>query len=145
MVLHDGAFRAVDSSELAFRLAAIGTFREAFLKTKPVILGPIMTMEVVAPVEFQSASFPFPFSFSPSCCSCAEHEHVYGEGAVTGELNARHGAIIDSDVRKDEFKAVAEVALNDMFGYSSQLRGATQGKGECSMEYKVTLSIKSVF
>jgi elongation factor G len=93
----------------------LGEFREAFLQTKPVILGSIMTMEVVAPVEFQSAPFPFPFPLFPPCCSCAE------------ELNARHGAIIDSDVRKDEFKAVAEVpvALNDMFGYSSQLRGAT--------------------
>jgi elongation factor G len=55
MVLRDGAFHAVDSSELAFRLAAIGAFREAYLKTKPVILEPIMTVEVVAPVEFQSA------------------------------------------------------------------------------------------
>ena len=57
MVLRDGAFHAVDSSELAFRLAAISAFREAFLKTKPVILEPIMTVEVVAPVEFQSAFF----------------------------------------------------------------------------------------
>ncbi|KAI0260605.1 elongation factor G, mitochondrial [Gloeopeniophorella convolvens] len=110
LVLRDGAFHAVDSSELAFRLAAIGAFREAYLKTKPVILEPIMTVEVVAPVEFQSA--------------------------VIGGLNARRGTIIDSEVREDEFTAVAEVALNDMFGYSSQLRGATQGKGEFSMEYK---------
>ena len=57
MVLRDGAFHAVDSSELAFRLAAIGAFREAYLKTKPVILEPIMTVEVVAPVEFQSALY----------------------------------------------------------------------------------------
>jgi elongation factor G len=56
---------------------------------------------------------------------------------VIGGLNARRGTIIDSEVREDEFTAVAEVALNDMFGYSSQLRGATQGKGEFSMEYKV--------
>jgi len=115
MVLRDGAFHAVDSSELAFRLAAIGAFREAFLKTKPVILEPIMTVEVVAPVEFQSA--------------------------VIGGLNARRGTIIDSEVREDEFTAVAEVALNDMFGYSSQLRGATQGKGEFSMEYKTHMPV----
>jgi Elongation factor G C-terminus len=56
---------------------------------------------------------------------------------VIGGLNARRGTIIDSEVREDEFTAIAEVALNDMFGYSSQLRGATQGKGEFSMEYKV--------
>jgi elongation factor G len=55
MILRDGAFHADDSSELAFRVAAIVTFREAYLKPKPVILEPIMTVEVVAPVEFQSA------------------------------------------------------------------------------------------
>jgi elongation factor G len=74
MVLRDGAFHAVDSSELAFRLAAIGAFREAFLKTKPVVLEPIMTVEVVAPVEFQSASFLF---FYVHLVPCAEHERVW--------------------------------------------------------------------
>ncbi|KAG1771721.1 P-loop containing nucleoside triphosphate hydrolase protein [Suillus occidentalis] len=109
-VLKDGAFHAVDSSELAFRNATIGAFREAYKNTKPVILEPIMTVEVVAPSEFQSA--------------------------VIGGLNQRRGTIIDSEVRDEEFVCIAEVALNDMFGYSSQLRGATQGKGEFSMEYK---------
>ncbi|KAG1729216.1 P-loop containing nucleoside triphosphate hydrolase protein [Suillus paluster] len=109
-VLKDGAFHAVDSSELAFRNATIGAFREAYKNTKPVILEPIMTVEVVAPSEFQSA--------------------------VIGGLNQRRGTIIDSEVRDEEFVCTAEVALNDMFGYSSQLRGATQGKGEFSMEYK---------
>ena len=61
---------------------------------------------------------------------------------MIGGLNARRGTIIDSEVREDEFTAVAEVALNDMFGYSSQLRGATQGKGEFSMEYKVQSSFE---
>lgn len=74
-----------------------------------------MTVEVIAPVEFQSA--------------------------VIGSLNTRRGTIVDSEVRDDEFTAIAEVALNDMFGYSNQLRGATQGKGEFSMEYKVSWSI----
>ena len=112
MVLQDGAFHAVDSSELAFRLAAIGAFREVYNKTKPVILEPIMNVEVVAPLEFQSA--------------------------VIGGLNSRRGTIVDTEVREDEFTCLAEVALNDMFGYSNQLRGATQGKGEFSMEYKVS-------
>jgi translation elongation factor EF-G len=110
-VLKDGSYHQVDSSELAFRLCTIGAFREAFAKTKPVILEPIMTVEVVAPVEFQSA--------------------------VIGSLNSRRGTIIDSESREDEFTCVAEVALNDMFGYSNQIRGVTQGKGEFSMEYKV--------
>jgi translation elongation factor EF-G len=51
---------------------------------------------------------------------------------VIGGLNTRRGTIIDSEVREDEFTAVAEVALNDMFGYSNQLRGSTQGKGASS-------------
>lgn len=69
-----------------------------------------MTVEIVAPIEFQ--------------------------GNVIGAINQRKGTIVDTEVRDDEFTLTAEVALNDMFGYSSQLRGMTQGKGEFSMEYK---------
>ena len=57
MILTDGAFHAVDSSELAFRLATIGAFREVYRAANPVILEPIMTVEVVAPVDFQSMIF----------------------------------------------------------------------------------------
>jgi elongation factor G len=110
LVLEDGLAHSVDSSELAFRLAVIGAFREAYNKARPVILEPKMTVEVVAPVEFQ--------------------------GAVIGALNQRKGTIEDTEVREDEFTLTAEVSLNDMFGYSSQLRGLTQGKGEYSMELK---------
>ncbi|KDN41618.1 putative MEF1-translation elongation factor G, mitochondrial [Tilletiaria anomala UBC 951] len=109
-VLEDGAAHSVDSSELAFRLATAGAFREAFQKATPVILEPRMSVEVTAPTEFQ--------------------------GAVIGALNQRKGTIEDTDVREEEFTLTAEVSLNDMFGYSSQLRGLTQGKGEFSMEYK---------
>ena len=58
LVLKDGAYHHVDSSELAFRLATIGAFREAYKLTRPVILEPIMTVEVVAPIEFQSQFLP---------------------------------------------------------------------------------------
>ncbi|KAF8915439.1 elongation factor G, mitochondrial [Mucidula mucida] len=109
-VLEDGAYHNVDSSELAFRMAAIGAFREIYHNARPIILEPIMNVEVVAPGEFQSV--------------------------VIGSLTTRRGNIVDSEVRDDEFVCNAEVALNDMFGYSNQLRGATQGKGEFSMEYK---------
>ncbi|KAL7419735.1 Elongation factor G, mitochondrial [Cryptotrichosporon argae] len=110
LVLEDGAAHSVDSSELAFRLAALGAFREAFAKAGPTVLEPVMTVEIVAPLEFQ--------------------------GTVIGAINQRKGTIVDTEVRDDEFTLTAEVALNDMFGYSSQLRGMTQGKGEFSMEYK---------
>ena len=53
MVLQDGAYHAVDSSELAFRQAALGAFRESYMKTRPTILEPIMSVEIVAPIEFQ--------------------------------------------------------------------------------------------
>ncbi|KAG8847694.1 Elongation factor G, mitochondrial [Tulasnella sp. 330] len=110
MVLQDGAAHAVDSSELAFRLAALGAFRECYMASRPTILEPIMKVDVVAPIEFQ--------------------------GVVIGGLNSRRGTILDTEVRDDEFTVTAEVSLSDMFGYSSQLRGGTQGKGEFSMEYK---------
>ncbi|KAF8752883.1 Elongation factor G, mitochondrial [Rhizoctonia solani] len=110
-VLEDGAYHQVDSSELAFRLAAIGAFKEAYHRAQPVIMEPIMTVEVVAPIEFQ--------------------------GAVIGGINQRRGTIVDTEVRDDEFTAICEVSLNDMFGYASNLRGITQGKGEFSMEYKM--------
>ncbi|KAJ6557188.1 elongation factor G, mitochondrial [Mycena sp. CBHHK59/15] len=109
-VLKDGGYHIVDSSELAFRNATIGAFREAFRAANAIILEPIMKVEVVAPSEFQNN--------------------------VIGGLNTRRGTIVDSEVREDEFTAIADVALNDMFGYSNQLRGTTQGKGEFSMEYK---------
>ena len=93
-VLEDGAAHSVDSSELAFRIATVAAFREAFNNAQPMILEPKMTVEVVAPVEFQ--------------------------GAVIGALNQRKGTIEDTEVREDEFTIRAEVSLNDMFGYSSQ-------------------------
>lgn len=105
-ILEDGLSHPVDSSEIAFKLAGLGAFREAFAKSNPLVLEPVMLVEIVAPSEFQ--------------------------GNVIGALNQRKGTIIDTEVRADEFTLTAEVPLNDMFGYSSQLRGLTQGKGELS-------------
>ena len=68
MVLQDGAFHAVDSSELAFRLATVGAFREVYNAAKPVVLEPIMNVEVISPAEFQSDTLP------PRLCSLA---HIY--------------------------------------------------------------------
>jgi len=110
MVLEDGKSHSVDSSELAFRIAAIMAFREAFPKAGPAILEPIMNVEVQIPTEFQ--------------------------GAVVGALNRRRGIIL-SAVDYGELSVIqAEVPLYEMFGYSTELRSMTQGKGEYTMEYK---------
>lgn len=109
-ILEDGAAHSVDSSELAFKLAVIGAFRESFNKASPLVLEPRMSVEVSSPVAFQ--------------------------GVVVGSINQRQGLIEDSETREDDFVLQAEVSLNNMFGYSSHLRGITQGTGEFSMEYK---------
>ncbi|KAI8872592.1 translation elongation factor G [Ramicandelaber brevisporus] len=110
MVLEDGLAHSVDSSELAFRLAAIGALREAYSKSTPTVLEPIMNVEITAPIEFQ--------------------------GAVLGSVNKRKGTIVDTEAQEMGFTVSAEVPLNSMFGYASELRSLTQGKGEFSMEYK---------
>jgi elongation factor G len=108
--INDGQSHPVDSSELAFRTAALMGFREAYNKAKPTILEPMMLVEVQFPEEFQ--------------------------GAVIGQLNQRRGAIISTEKHETYVQALAEVPLADMFGYSTDLRSATQGKGEFSMEFK---------
>ena len=108
-VLNDGAQHSVDSSELAFKLCAIYAAREAFKKATPVVLEPLMAVEIVIPVEFQ--------------------------GAVVSQVNRRKGLIMDSEQQGDEVVIQANIPLNNMFGYSNELRSATQGKGTFSMEY----------
>ncbi|KAJ3096508.1 Elongation factor G, mitochondrial [Physocladia obscura] len=109
-VLEDGMSHAVDSSELAFKLAGMNAFREAFMRAGPQILEPVMDVNVTAPVEYQ--------------------------GSVIGLINKRKGTINDSEVRDEYVEVNAEVPLNDMFGFSTDLRSISQGKGEFSMEYK---------
>jgi elongation factor G len=108
--INDGQSHPVDSSELAFRTAALMGFREAYNRAKPTILEPMMLVEVQFPEEFQ--------------------------GAVIGQLNQRRGAIASTEKHETYVQALAEVPLADMFGYSTDLRSATQGKGEFSMEFK---------
>ncbi|XP_058976747.1 elongation factor G, mitochondrial-like [Musca domestica] len=107
--LQDGGHHIVDSSELAFMLAAHGAIKEVFQMGSWQILEPIMLVEVTAPEEFQ--------------------------GAVMGQLNKRHGIITGTDGNEGWFTVYAEVPLNDMFGYAGELRSSTQGKGEFTMEY----------
>ena len=108
-LINDGAAHDVDSSEQAFKTASIMGFREGYEAAKPTILEPVMKVEVQAPEDFQ--------------------------GSVVGQLNQRRGTIISTENREGYVVAVAEVPLNNMFGYSTDLRSATQGKGEFSMEF----------
>jgi elongation factor G len=109
VTINDGASHAVDSSEIAFRLAAMAGFREAYAQAGAVILEPIMKVEVTAPEEFQ--------------------------GSVIGNLNQRRGMILNSETNDGYVVAQALVPFSEMFGYSTTLRSATQGKGEFSMEF----------
>jgi len=108
-LINDGDSHDVDSSEQAFKTAAIMAFREGYEAAKPTILEPIMKVEVQAPEEFQ--------------------------GSVVGQLNQRRGTIPSTENSEGYLTAVAEVPLNSMFGYSTDLRSATQGKGEFTMEF----------
>ena len=108
-VINDGASHAVDSSDIAFQLAAIGAFKEGYSKAKPVILEPIMKVVVEGPTEFQ--------------------------GSIMGSLNQRRGMILGT-TEEDDYTAIeAEVPLSEMFGYSTDLRSLTQGKAEFTMEF----------
>jgi elongation factor G len=108
-IINDGAAHDVDSSEQAFKTAAIMGFREGYAAAKPTILEPIMKVEVEAPTEFQ--------------------------GSVVGQVNQRRGVILETSTDEGNVVLVAEVPLNMMFGYSTDLRSATQGKGQFTMEF----------
>jgi len=112
VVVTDGVAHAVDSSDLAFRAAMVGGVRTAIKKARPIVLEPIMRIEINVPTEFQ--------------------------GDVLGTINQRRGLISDSFISDDGTNATinADVPLANMFGYSTILRSQTQGKGEYSMEYK---------
>ncbi len=107
--LNDGSYHPVDSKDIAFQEAARGAFREFYGKAKPVILEPLMNVQVEGPSEFQ--------------------------GAMVRTLMSRRG-LISSTTEHDGFCQVdADVPLAEMFGYSTDLRSATQGKAEFTMEF----------
>lgn len=111
VVLQDGASHAVDSSDLAFRICMANAIRDTMKRASPSVLEPVMTVEVDIPSEFQ--------------------------GAVTASLSRRMGMIQSSDMNDDGsgLKIECQVPLANMFGYSTELRSLTQGKGEFTMEY----------
>ncbi|GIW47364.1 MAG: elongation factor G [Deltaproteobacteria bacterium] len=109
VTLYDGSYHEVDSSELAFKIAASMAFKDAVRNASPVILEPIMKVEVVVPEEFM--------------------------GVVIGDLNSRRGKIIGTELRGNLQAIRAEVPLAEMFGYATHLRSITEGRGSFTMEF----------
>ena len=111
VTLLDGSFHEVDSSELAFRMAGIFAFRQGVNQGKPILIEPIMKVEVVVP-----------------------EAHT---GDVLGHINLRHGNVLGMDLRQGNAQAIhAEVPLAEMFGYATELRSATRGRGVFTMEFE---------
>ena len=110
VTLVDGSFHEVDLSEMAFKMAGVFGFKEAFQKGHPVLLEPIMKVEVVMPEDYL--------------------------GDVLGQLNSRRSEIQGMEIRPGNAQAVhAMVPLAEMFGYATELRSGTQGRGVFSMEF----------
>jgi elongation factor G len=107
--LTDGSYHEVDSSEMAFKIAASLGFKEACRKAKPVLLEPVMDVEVVTPEEYM--------------------------GAVVGDLNSRRGRIVSMDARGTSQVIRANVPLGQMFGYVTDLRSMTQGRATSTMQF----------
>jgi elongation factor G len=108
VTLYDGSFHEVDSSELAFKIAASMAFKDAMAKADPVILEPIMKVTVTVPEEYM--------------------------GDVMGDLNSRRGMIEGMDAIPGAQQIRAKVPLSEMFGYATDLRSKTQGRGQYVME-----------
>ncbi len=108
--LYDGSYHEVDSNEMAFKLAASMAFKEGIQRGAPILQEPVMKVEVIAPEEFL--------------------------GEIIGQLNARRGEILGMEPRPGSTQAVhAMVPLAEMFGYATNLRSATQGRGVFTMEF----------
>ena len=108
VTLYDGSYHEVDSSELAFKIAGSMAFKEACRKAQPVILEPIMKVSVIVPEEYT--------------------------GDVIGDLSSRRGSILGMEPRNGSTQIDAHVPLSEMFGYATDLRSRTQGRGQYSME-----------
>jgi elongation factor G len=108
-VLEDGSYHEVDSSDMAFQICARNCFRETFMNAKPVLLEPIMKLEIEVPTQFQ--------------------------GTVAGELTSRRGMIVSTEMQGATAVIEGEVPLAETFGYSTDLRSMTQGQGTFTMEF----------
>jgi len=109
VTLYDGSYHEVDSSEMAFKIAGSLAIKEAARKAKPVLLEPIMSVEVVVPEQYM--------------------------GDVIGDLNSRRGRIEGMQLRGTTQIIKAMVPLSEMFGYATELRSRTQGRGSFTMHF----------
>ena len=110
VTLYDGSYHDVDSSEMAFKIAGSMGFREGARKAKPVLLEPVMKVEIVTPEEYM--------------------------GTVNGDLNRRRGILQGTEESPSGKIIKAEVPLSEMFGYATDLRSATQGRAVYTMEFE---------
>ena len=109
VTLYDGSFHEVDSSEMAFKIAGSMAFEGACRKADPVLLEPVMKVEVLVPQDFM--------------------------GDVIGDLNSRRGKVQGIKVRATSQAVEAAVPLSEMFGYATNLRSRTQGRATFTMEF----------
>jgi len=109
VALTDGSYHDVDSSEMAFKIAGSMGFKEATRKAKPVLLEPVMDVEVVTPEEYM--------------------------GAIVGDLNSRRGRILSMEARGSSQVIRANVPLGQMFGYATEMRSMTQGRATYTMQF----------
>ena len=109
VTLYDGSYHDVDSNEMAFKIAGSMCFKQGAQNAKPVLLEPVMKVEVTTPEEYM--------------------------GDVMGDLNSRRGIVQGMDDAPAGRQIRAEVPLSEMFGYATDLRSATQGRANYSMEF----------
>lgn len=109
VTLYDGSFHEVDSSEIAFKICGSQAFKEAVTKSKPVVLEPVMSLEVVVPDDFM--------------------------GTVIGDLSSRRGRVNNTEMRGNMQAIRGETPLGEMFGYATNLRSMTEGRGTFTMEF----------
>jgi len=108
-ILYDGSYHDVDSSEMAFKLAGSYAIKEAARRASPVLLEPIMSVEVVVPEEYM--------------------------GDVIGDINSRRGRMEGMELRGTSQIIKAMVPLSEMFGYATDIRSRTQGRGSFTMHF----------
>ncbi len=109
VIIEDGSFHEVDSSDMAFQICAQTAMRENFAKTRPVLLEPVMKVEIECPGQFQ--------------------------GSVVGDLTARRGMVLGTEMDGPTARIEGEVPLAETFGYSTDLRSMTQGQGTFTLEF----------